>query len=161
MALNRKPQKILVVSLKPDLAEITRKAVGPSIEVDYSSSESETLEKIRSGRPEIVILGYLEPPGAELKFARQLREGWISRHSSLIVIQLNPTDGSHRILSDENLPVGIGEYSYLAGESCPLFPQELLLPRLKEKIQAKLDQRANKLKDSILNPDAFCLTWEQ
>jgi methylenetetrahydrofolate reductase (NADPH) len=161
MVQNRKPQSILVVSRKTDLAEITRKAVEGTIEVDYASSESQALEKIRAQRPEIVILGYLEPPGAELKFVRELREGWISRHSSLIVIQLNPGDGSHRILGDENLSVGIGEYSYLAGESSPLFPQELLLPRLKEKILAKLKERTNRLKESILNPNDFCLTWEQ
>lgn len=161
MLPSKNKPNILVVSKTPDLADITRKAVGEAVDIEYVSSEIEALSQVRQKHPEIVILGYLEPEGEVYKFCQRLRDGWISRHSSLIVVELDNAKDSHRILCDENLPVGIGEYSLLAGASAPLFPRELLLPRLKEKIEAKLKARTNYFKKSILDPNDFCLTWEQ
>ncbi len=154
-------RSILVISKTPELAEITRQATGGSIEVNYAVNESEGLDKIRETHPDIVILGLLGTQDKLIEYYRQLREGWISRHSSVLVVELNTADQANRILSDENLVVGIGEYQYLAGATCPLFPTELLLPRLKEIIYKKLDERTNKLKNSILDKGCFCLTWEQ
>jgi methylenetetrahydrofolate reductase (NADPH) len=123
-----KKQYILVVSQVPELSRIVRRAVSETIEVEFASNESETLEKVRTLHPEIVILGHLEPPGAIAGLSAQLREGWISRHSSLLVIEENAD-------------------SFLFG--------------LKDKIQEILDDRCNALKDSILDPQGFCVTWEQ
>lgn len=153
-------QNILVVSQTPDLAEITRKAVGKAIRVDYASSQPEALAKVRKNRPDAVILGRIGPPGAVLKFCRELREGWISRHSALLVVELSTAEDAHCVSSD-GLEVGTGEYDFLAGSSGPLIPEEFLLPRLKEKIDSLLKKRENRLKASILAPGNFCLVWEQ
>ena len=97
-------------------------------EVDYAPNEVEGLSKIREKHPDIVILGFLEPEGTVLKFYRQLREGWISHHASLLVVELNTSEDSHRILSDENLAVGIGEYTFLTGATSPLLPSNIYCP---------------------------------
>jgi len=161
MEKKSKKQGVLVISNNAELSEITRKAVEGSVEIDYAANETEGINKIREKRPDIIILGYLEPEGTVLKFYRELREGWISRHSSLLVVELNTSEDSHRILSEENLEVGIGEYTFLAGATSPLLPTEYFLPRLKELISLKLKERENTLRSSILDPGCFCLTWEQ
>src|SRR3989304_6984290 len=119
-------QNILVVSKTPDLAEITRKATEGVIEVDYAPNQTLALEKVRTSRPDIVILGSMDPPGSVMEFCRKLREGWISRHSSLLVVEVNPSEDSHCASSDE-LEVGIGEYDFLTGSSSSLIPEEFLL----------------------------------
>jgi hypothetical protein len=154
-------QKILVISSTPELAEITQKAMSGMVQVEYASNEAEGMAKIKINHPDMVILGYLEPPGAVINFYRQLREGWISHHASILVVELNTSRDTQRILTDENLVVGIGEYTFLAGATSPLLPTEYFLPRLREVITKKLEERTNKLKASILSKDKFCLTWEQ
>jgi methylenetetrahydrofolate reductase (NADPH) len=161
MNKNPRKQSILVISNNAELANITRQTVEEAVEVDYASDQTQGLNKIREKRPDVVIIGDLEPADTVLKFYRELREGWISRHTSLLVVELNTSENSHRILSEENMEVGVGEYTYLAGATSPLLPSEYLLPRLREIIRHKLQKRENVLRSSILNPGCFCLTWEQ
>jgi methylenetetrahydrofolate reductase (NADPH) len=153
--------RILVVSARPGLADITRQAVGGTAEVEYASGQDEARSALVRSRPDVIILGQLEPAGSVEKFCRELKQGWISRHSSLIVVEPSATEDGHHIISDENLEVGIGEYNFLTGSAAPLIPGEFLLPRLREKILERLNSRKNGFKDSVLDPAQFCLVWEQ
>jgi methylenetetrahydrofolate reductase (NADPH) len=156
-----KKRNILVISRTAELLEIVRKSVQESISIDYAASESEGFAKLRETRPDIIILGDLQPPGAVSKLYRDLREGWISHHASLLVVELDTFENKHRILSDENLTMGIGEYFFVAGTASPFLPSDYLIPRLGEIIAQKLKARENQLKLAMLNPDRFCLIWEQ
>jgi methylenetetrahydrofolate reductase (NADPH) len=159
MKQNIKKQSVLVVSNSLDLANMTRQAIDQSVELDYALDESVGLHKIREKHPDIIVLGHLEPPGMVLKFYHVLREGWISRHSSIIIVE--PSGESVRVLSDENLGLEIGEHTFVTPVASPLIPLGKLSSELKEIIQKKLRARENKLKSSILDPGCFCLTWEQ
>jgi methylenetetrahydrofolate reductase (NADPH) len=155
-------RRILVVSNSPDLAEATRKAVeGSNLEVDSAPDESDGLRIIREKQPAVVILGSLEPAERVIKFYRQLRAGWISQHASLLIFELNASEESFRILGDDNLTAGIGDYTFQSGALSPFIPLEYLSATLAEAINKKLKEKANKLKASILDPNKFCLVWEQ
>lgn len=158
MTQTTRRRKILVISQTRDLADISAKAMEGSVDVEYAADRTEALQKVRALRPDMVILGRLDATDITI-LCRDLRAGWISRHSSLLVVELNP-DASHCAIADE-YQVGVDEYNYLTGSSDPLFPKELLLPRLKERINSKLAERRNSLKASITAPDAFCVIWEQ
>jgi methylenetetrahydrofolate reductase (NADPH) len=143
---------ILVVSNTHQLAETTLKAIeGTAIQLDFASNEAEGLNKVREKHPDIVILGILEPEGAALKFYSRLKGGWISHHSSFIVV-------------DPNIPgrksSGIKGIEFEDSDII-LSNAKDLLPRLKEVIEGKLKDRANKFKAAALNPANFCLVWEQ
>jgi methylenetetrahydrofolate reductase (NADPH) len=156
------PQKyILVVSNNPELAETTRRAVESRYTVDYAPNEGAARQYLAEKHPDVIVIGYLDSPQASLQFYKKLSEGWISRHASLILVELDKDVDSCRILSDEDLKVGIGEYTFLAGETRSLLPAEYFLSRLKELILKKMEQRENKLKRSILDQESFCVTWEQ
>jgi methylenetetrahydrofolate reductase (NADPH) len=161
MKPSNKTRRLLVIGQNPPLAEAARKAVEGIMTVEYAVSATEGLNRIREVAPDIIVLGDLDPPGAVSKLYRELREGWISRHASLLVVELNAYKNTHRILSDEHLVMGIGEYALLTGSHSPLLAAEHLLPRLKEAIVRKLKDRENHLKNAMLNPDRFCLIWEQ
>ncbi len=155
------PRTILVVSKNFELAETTRRAVEGLYPVDYVPHESSAVQYLQEKHPDVIVIGYLESHQAALLFYKQLREGWISRHASLILVELDNEVDLCRILSDEDLKVGIGEYTFLAGETSPLLPADFFLSRLKELILKKMEQRENKLKRAILDKDSFCVTWEQ
>jgi methylenetetrahydrofolate reductase (NADPH) len=161
METTNRTRNILVISHNPELATITRTAAGESVSVSYAVSESEGLNKIRELRPDIIILGPLYAPEAVSKLYTDLREGWISHHASLLVIEFNTAENTHRILSDENLEMRIGDHAFLKGTAGAFLPAERLLPGLQEILAKKLRQRENKFKNSMLNPDRFCLVWEQ
>jgi methylenetetrahydrofolate reductase (NADPH) len=161
METANRTRNILVISHNPELATITRTAAGESVSVTCAVSESEGLNKIRELRPDIIILGPLYAPDAVSKLYADLREGWISHHASLLVIEINTADNTHRILSDENLVMRIGDQAFLKGSDGPFLPAGRLLPGLKEILARKLQQRENKFKNAMLNPDRFCLVWEQ
>jgi len=154
-------RKILVISKNPELAEIVRKSIGENAELKYVAGRIEGLGKIREIRPDIVILGFLESPEAVLGLYRDLREGWIAHHASLLVVEQKGREDAYRILSDENLMMGIGGYAFLVGAQSRYLPMEYLIPRLRETITQKLKDRENRLKNLVTNPEAFCLIWEQ
>ena len=152
-------RKILVVSETPELVEAAQRAVSGTASIDYASGRSQALEKVRTTRPDIIILGKIPDYTSGLKFCRELREGWISRHSSLLLIE--PEDGgSFRILDDGCIETFVGEHLN-TGPSGIIVRGETLSARLKEKIETILKDRENKLKRSILSPGRFCVIWEQ
>ncbi len=152
---------LLVISQNAKLAEIARKATEGAITVDCAVNEAEGLGRLRDIRPDIIILGDLNPPEAVSKLYRDLREGWISHHASLLIVELNIPQNTFRILSDEHLRMGIGDYAFVAGSPSPFLPVGYLLPRLKEAIANKLKDRENQLEKAMLDPNRFCLIWEQ
>ena len=154
-------RRILVVSQSPALAETTRKAVEESIIVDYAASAAEGMNRLREIRPDIIVLGHLNPPSDVLALYRELRDGWISHHASVLIVELNESEKTFRILSDENLTMSIGDHAFWSGSASLFMPFENLVPRLTEAIARKLKARENRFKNAMLNPDRFCLVWEQ
>ncbi|MBN2321627.1 MAG: methylenetetrahydrofolate reductase C-terminal domain-containing protein [Acidobacteria bacterium] len=92
---------------------------------------------------------------------KDLREGWISRHASILIVELNEIENTHRILSDENLETGIVNYFLKEGSESPFQSAGALLPRLSEIIAEKLKSRENRLKNALQEPGGFCTIWEQ
>ncbi len=152
---------LLVISQDAKLVEIARKAAGGAITVDFAMNEAEGLNKLREIRPDIIVLGNLDSPGTVSKLYQDLREGWISHHASLLVVELDISENTCRILADEHLRMGIGDYAFVAGSPSQFQPAEYLLPWLKETIARKLEDRENHLEKAMLDPDRFCLIWEQ
>ena len=152
---------ILVISQGLELPELVRRAANGTVDVDYAAGEAEGLKKLTEIRPDLIILGRLDSPGAISALYRELRDGWISHHASLLIVEFNDSEKTFRILSDENLNMSIGEYAFSTGAASPLLPTEYLVPRLTEAISQKLKARENRFKNSMQNPDRFCLVWEQ
>jgi methylenetetrahydrofolate reductase (NADPH) len=154
-------QSILVVSKRTELAEIVRQSVEISIIIDYAADEAEALNQVREKHPELIVVGHLGPPEEMLRFYNKLKEGWITRHSSLLFVGLFNAGKLPGIPEDEFLSVGVGEYALLTGDTSPLLPAQYLSSQLKEAIHLKLQQRVNKLKSAMDDPDCFCHLWEQ
>jgi methylenetetrahydrofolate reductase (NADPH) len=154
-------RKILVISRNQELAELAGRATRQMVELIVAINATEGLGKIRELRPDIIILGPLDSPEEVWRLYAEIREGWISHHASLLIVEMNAAENSCRILSDENLATRIGEHSLLEGEAGLAFPAEHLVLKLQETIAGKLSQRENRFKNAMLNPNRFCLVWEQ
>ncbi len=155
------PRRILVISQDPDLAAMVRKASGSLIAIDYAAGEDEGCEKLSGTRPDIIILGRLDSPEAMPALYRELQEGWISHHASVLFVELNESKKSFRILSNENMNMSIGESPIITGSASSFRPTENLVADLREAVTKILNARENQFKISMMNPDSFCLVWEQ
>ena len=152
---------IFVISHSADLVELIRKAADETIIVDSAASEAEGLLKLTEIRPDIIIIGRLDSRESVLALYRKLRDGWISHHASLLIVETNDSENTFRILGEENLTMSIGEYAFWSGPAAPFLPAEHFLPRLTETIARNLKARENRFKNAMLSPDTFCLVWEQ
>ena len=161
MKSENRTRHILVISQSPELAELAHKAAEGALAIDYAATEADGRNKLSQLRPDIIILGRLDSPGAVLDLYRELREGWISHHASTLIIERNDTANTFRILSDENLSMSIGEHAFSTGLPSPFQPAENLVPALRDAITRKLKARQNRFKNSMLDPGRFCLVWEQ
>jgi methylenetetrahydrofolate reductase (NADPH) len=161
MKQENKSRNILVICQNPELADITRHATGGTIPVTYAATAVEGVNATRELHPDVIILGPMGSPDEIVKLYGELREGWISHHASVIIAELNATDNTCRVLSDENLTMGIGEYIFRKGSADPFQPADRLASVLQHAIARKLYQKQNRLKASMLNPDRFCVVWEQ
>jgi hypothetical protein len=152
---------ILVISQDSELADLVHKAADGSLALEHAAGIAEGQKKLSELRPDIIILGRLDPPQALLSFYRDLREGWISHHASILIVERNAAENSARILSDENLSMSIGGMAFAAGSVSPTLPAGQLVPALKETITDKLKARENRFRKSMRDPERFCLVWEQ
>ncbi len=152
---------ILVISQNSELVDAVHKAVDGAMAIEYAAGAAEGQKRLSELRPDIIILGQLNPPEALLSFYRDLREGWISHHASILIVEENTAEKSFRILSDENLSLSIGGLTFKTGTASPSLPAENLVSALKETIAHRLKTRENRFKNSMLDPKRFCLVWEQ
>lgn len=160
MLQTSKREKILVVSSGTELVEMVRRAVDGTLEILHASSLQQGLDMARKELPGMIALGYLETRGAAFELHRKLHEGWITRNIPLLVIDI---DTAKRVLTrEEGMQMEVDEYISLIGEG-PDAAARLVEPigRLKEKLQDRLQGRVNTLKEAILSPDIFTITWEQ
>ncbi len=159
-----KREKILVISSKAELAQMVQEAVAGSIEVVHAPDQQQGLEMARKEMPEIITLGYIEPRGSAFKLHRQLKDGWITKNIPLLIVDVNPRDPSRRVLSmEEGLQIEADEFISLAGSDERAAAAKLAEPivRLKERLRDRLRESANTVREAILSPDTFCITWEQ
>ena len=154
-----RPPNILVINETPDLAEFVGRAIGEEADVLPVADRETGLQAVRRTRPDIIVLGRMADRDATVGFCRTLREGWISRHSSVLLVDTGATDDT-ACPTSELLTLDIGEYNYLTGMSGSLLPEEFLLPRLRDKLTAILASRRNGLQDTIASGN-FCVIWEQ
>ncbi len=161
---NSKREEILVISSETELAQMVEEAVAGSIEVVHAPDEQQGLEKARKEMPDIIALGYIEPRGSAFRLHRQLKEGWITKNIPLLIVDVNPRDPSRRVLSmEEGLQIEADEFIALADSDERAAAARLAEPivRLRERLSDRLRERANTVREAILNPGAFCITWEQ
>lgn len=164
MAKRNNTDKILVVSSEPELVERIKEAVGGSLEVTCASNEQEGLDKARKELPAMIVLGYIEPQGTAFQLHRKLRGGWITKNIPLLLVELGSRDRSRRVLSmEEGFQVEADEYISLADADGQVSVSRLAEPivRLRERLDVRLRERANIVKEAMLDPDTFCITWEQ
>jgi methylenetetrahydrofolate reductase (NADPH) len=148
-------QSILVVNGTPELAQMVRRAAPQGTVVDEATGLPQALERVQQNRPSLIILNKIEPESAQRELLNRIRQGWITRHLLLLVVETGPQDGFYRILDEVPAP----EPAFTA--SGPLLPQAEFFSRLDESIRFNLEESENVLKASILKPDNFCLIWEQ
>ena len=163
MPTSSEVEKILVVSSQSELAEMVKQAMEASFEVVWAQNQEEGLEKARKEFPEVVILGHLEPQGTTFNLHRRLREGWITRNIPLLVVDIETANGSRRALTmEEGLQMEADQYISLVGANGQALSR-LAEPiiRLRERVGKHLKERINTFKEAVLDPDTFCVTWEQ
>ena len=151
---------ILIVSEEPQLQTTVRQAVDSSFTIHLAQNRTAGWNLVTEKHPDIIVIGELKPAEEIAAFYRQLKDGWISRHSSVILVEKDPLENNYRILSDKDLLV-CGEQTILAGKEISPIPTEQLPTGLAEKIRNLLSLRENKFKSDMLDPSCFCVTLEQ
>ena len=164
MPQSRRGEKILVISSGTGPVDMVKEAVGGSFEVLHASNPQQGLDMARKEFPDMIALGYIEPRGTAFELHRLLREGWITKNIPLLIVEMNPQDPARRVLSmEEGLQVEADQYIIFTGGGEGTAVSRLAEPiaRLRERVQDRLKERLNTLKEAILSPDTFCVTWEQ
>ena len=159
---NGKP-KILVIGSESEFLKKARESLDDaSYDVSMTSSEEEGLEKARQENPDAIILGYMEPRGVAFKLHNELREGWLTKNIPLLVVDVNSDEHARKgWRREEGMLMDADNYVAISGrESIPV--ARLLEPaRIKERVDSRIRERANKVREAILDPPTFCITWEQ
>jgi methylenetetrahydrofolate reductase (NADPH) len=157
-----KKRKVLVVGSIPEFRELIRESLQDQFEVVYASSESEGLAKARTERPETLILGYLDPRGSSFRLHKMLREGWITKHIPQLVVDAHfPGQLEKAWTSQEAMQMDAEDYLLISPDDAGSVAESVKALRLTERIDIKLEEKANPLKEAILDQKVFCVTWEQ
>jgi hypothetical protein len=107
-------------------------------------------------------VGYLEPRGSSFRLHKKLREGWITKHIPQLVVDVHfPGQPEKAWSPQEAMQMDAEDYLSIAPGDVTSLAQSMEALKLTEKIDVKLGEKGNPLKEAILNPDVFCVTWEQ
>jgi len=159
---NGKP-KILVIGSESEFLEKAKESLdNNSYDVSLTSSGDEGLDKAKKNTPDAIILGYMEPRGEAFKLHSELREGWLTKNIPLLVVDIDSDQhASKGWRKEEGMVMDADNYVAISGnDSIPV--TRLLEPvRIRERVNSRIRQRANKLREAILDPETFCVTWEQ
>ena len=154
--------KVLIVGSIPDFQQLLGKSLENQFEVVYASNETEGLSKARTERPNALILGYLDPRGSSFRLHKKLREGWITKHIPQLVVDVQfPGQPDKAWTSQEAMQMDADDYLSIEPGDMTSVSQSMEFLKLTEKIDEKLSERANSLKEAIQNQNIFCVTWEQ
>ncbi|MDD5190755.1 MAG: methylenetetrahydrofolate reductase C-terminal domain-containing protein [Dehalococcoidales bacterium] len=148
-----KAGKILVISSNAGLTEIIKKTSSGAIEISDANGET-GMDTARKTAFDLIALGYLEPAGTLLPLYRKLRDSWITRNTPKLVVDFADAEPSKRaVLPEETGKIPAADYVLLTNATtlAPLF----------DKVRDLLAKRGNPLKEAILNPAVFAVTWEQ
>ncbi|HSB07512.1 MAG TPA: methylenetetrahydrofolate reductase, partial [Thermodesulfobacteriota bacterium] len=155
-------RKVLVVGSIPDFHQVVGKSLEGQFEVIDASSESEGLSKARTERPHALILGYIDPRGSSFRLHKKLREGWITKHIPQLVVDIHfPGQPQKAWTPQEAMQMDAEDYLSIEPGDVSSVAQSMEILKLTEKIDVKLGEKANPLKEAILDPNTFCVTWEQ
>src|SRR4030042_7027472 len=156
----KKRRKVLVVGSIPDFHQVGGKSLEGQFEVIYASSESEGLAKARTERPHALILGYIEPRGSSFRLHKKLREGWITKHIPQLVVDVHfPGQPEKAWTPQEAMQMDAEDYLSIEPGDVTSVAQSMEILKLTEKIDVKLGEKANPLKEVILDPNTFWGTW--
>jgi len=162
MANPNSAARVLVVGSESDFLEMMKKSLEGRFEVLYASDENDGLAKAREGRPDAILLGYLEPRGTSFRLHKKLRGGWITKHIPLLVVDVSlPRQPQKRWTSQEAMQMDAEDYFSFAPDDTASLTLLMESVGLLEKISTKLSEKANPLEEAILHPETFCVTWEQ
>lgn len=160
---NGKGEKILVVSTGNELFDLVKELSGGLFDLVHATDQQQGLDLARKEFPDIIVLGYIEPRGAAFQLHQKLHDGWITKNTPLLLVDVPSQDPSKRVISmEEGLQIEADEY--IALESTERGAAQQLaepLARLREKLQDRLKERANVFKEAITAPGGFAVTWEQ
>ena len=164
MVVSTETGKILVICSVPDLLEMVKTATKGDIEVTCALDYQEGLDKARKELPDMIVVGYIEPQGSAFKLHNKLREGWITKYIPLLLVDAGSPASAPRVLSlEEGMQIEADEYIALS-ETASQASLSILteqIERLRDKLITRLRERANTVKEAVLDPDTFCITWEQ
>jgi len=159
---NGKP-KILVIGSETEFLEKAKESLDTAAyDVTLTASVEEGLEKAKQEGPDAIILGYMEPRGEAFKLHNELRDGWLTKNIPLLVVDVNSDEHERKgWRREEGMLMDADNYVAISGnESIPV--ARLLEPaRIRERVNTRLRERVNTLREAILDPATFCVTWEQ
>ncbi len=155
-------RKVLIIDGGQELV----RAVAGLLEADFhllqAATEPEGWTKAREERPDAIVLGHLEPRGASFRLHNRLRSGWITKHIPQVVVDVHlpgALDGTWT--REEAMQMEAEDYISIRPQAEAGLLPLLRSAGLKEALGAKLRRKSNLLKAAILDPQIFCITWEQ
>ena len=97
MAIKREAKpRILVAEMESDFIETARKVFKDCSEVTFASSLKSALDRATAEKPDIIIIGYLEPRGTSFELHRKLREEILTQDIPLLVVDVRPEEHSRK-----------------------------------------------------------------
>jgi methylenetetrahydrofolate reductase (NADPH) len=162
MEKTNKKTRVLVVGSEPAFHEMLGKILENQFEVLSASSEDEGLSQARNERPDAIVLGYLEPRGTSFQLHKKLRSGWLTKHTPLLVVEIGSSELSQKGWTrQEALEMDADDYITISPDDSASISRLQESVGLAEKITVRMSERESVLKEKLLDPNAFCVTWEQ
>ena len=88
--------KVLIIDSEPDFLKKTGGALKKTYTVVTAARAEEGLDKAERERPDVIILGYLNPRGTSFKVHTELRNRPPTRDIPLLIVDVRPEEHSRK-----------------------------------------------------------------
>jgi methylenetetrahydrofolate reductase (NADPH) len=153
---------VLIVTSEHKFLLEFEKLLDSQFRILSAQNENDGFSLARTERPDIIILSYIKPRGTAYTLHQKLRSGWITKNIPILIIDVEIAGQSANILTDDEVKQMEAEkYLCIQVENEGEISRNLAKSDFLKTVNQYIHRQTNLLKAAILDPDIFCVTWEQ
>jgi PleD family two-component response regulator len=88
--------RVLVIDSEPDFVRNIRKELGSHCDLISAAGADEALKIAGKNKPDIIVLGYIKPPGASFKLHLKFRQDKNFQDIPLLIVDVRPEEHSRK-----------------------------------------------------------------
>ncbi|MDD5288689.1 MAG: hypothetical protein PHY28_06230 [Dehalococcoidales bacterium] len=88
--------RALIIDCEKDFVRSIQQELINCFSLTFTDNADDALERVKQDKPDIIVLGYLEPPGTSFELHLKIRKDKDTQHIPLLIVDVRPEEHSRK-----------------------------------------------------------------